>query len=86
MSLYPIKCRCGKSTMNFAKPLGEFYIDTCCQIAGYDHLGNMKKEAEEVVPGADMTVADVTAEVKSPAEKKKRAYNRGGNVKTDEQP
>lgn len=39
MKLYPTKCKCGKSSTNFKKHIGDFYIDECCTLAGYDHLG-----------------------------------------------
>lgn len=68
MSLIPIKCRCGKSTTNFQKNIGPWYIDTCCQIAGYDHLGNLKAK-EETTPEAPKTEETSEETVTNPEEK-----------------
>lgn len=35
-------CRCGQSQKNFHKDIGEFYIAECCELAGFDHLGECK--------------------------------------------
>lgn len=35
-----VKCRCGQRTMSFVRSPGQFYIDDCCKLAGFDHLGN----------------------------------------------
>lgn len=91
MNMFKTKCRCGTSEMSFKKFVGEFYIDTCCQIAGYDHLGNLKKgrkkgkdlpEPPDAVEDSVFAVEDVTPEVKS-EERSKRPYNRSGNIKTE---
>lgn len=39
-----IKCRCGQSERNFKFDIGPFYIEECCEKAGYDALGNKKEE------------------------------------------
>lgn len=38
--MYMITCRCGKSQKNFKFNIGDFYIEDCCEAAGYDSLGN----------------------------------------------
>ena len=38
-----ITCKCGKSKKRFFQKIGEFYIAECCEEAGYDHLGRLKK-------------------------------------------
>lgn len=95
MNLINIKCRCGKTSLNFQKNIGPFYIDDCCTAAGYDHLGNLTGvETPAVIPEMspvqnnpyapaipELTVEDLTADVKSPEEKKKRSYNRSGKFK-----
>lgn len=34
-----LKCICGKSSKTFNKKIGDFYVDECCEAAGYDHMG-----------------------------------------------
>ncbi len=38
-------CRCGKSSQPFKIDIGPFYIDSCCEEAGFDNLGNLKETA-----------------------------------------
>lgn len=41
-------CKCGKSQKNFKIDIGEFFINDCCLLEGYDHLGKKEGEIEEV--------------------------------------
>lgn len=39
--MYEVKCKCGKSAKSFKKDLGmEFCILECCELAGFNHLGD----------------------------------------------
>ncbi len=49
MNLIPIKCRCGKNVTNFKYNIGPWYIGTCCQIAGYNHLGELQSREGTLV-------------------------------------
>lgn len=44
-----IPCRCGTTKKNFRVNIGDFYIDECCEKAGYDHAGNREGEAPIVL-------------------------------------
>lgn len=88
--MFSKKCRCGKSTKNFFRDIGPFYIDKCCTDAGYDNLGNLKvkdlglSEGETAEIEAAKLKEDTSPEPQDPPaapEKPKRTYNRGGNVK-----
>lgn len=48
--MHSVPCRCGKTKKNFYNDIGEFYIETCCLIAGYDNLGNKEEEPEKEGP------------------------------------
>ncbi len=41
--MYAIKCRCGAQTKNFKHNIGAFYMDRCCEDAGYNSEGVMTK-------------------------------------------
>src|SRR6266481_2886171 len=58
---FKVKCKCGQNKTNFKNNIGSFYIDTCCTVAGYNHLGLKKGEKEE-------SPAKVTTINKSPSE------------------
>lgn len=46
--MFNIPCRCGKTSKNFKNDLGiAFYIDDCCEKAGYDEKGNKKEGLAE---------------------------------------
>jgi hypothetical protein len=94
-----ISCRCGASKKRFNINIGPFYIAECCEEAGYDHLGNRKDVAPESLGLTEQDAAEVESaklvedsseepkeDEASQPEKKKRRYNRGGNVKKNEQP
>lgn len=40
--MFSIKCKCGARSMMFKINIGDFYIDECCKLAGFDHLGNWR--------------------------------------------
>jgi len=70
-----IFCRCGKSRKNFLNPkrMPDFYIDECCELAGYDHLGRLKKEdkietkcEKEFESKFGYKIEDIKIEVESP--------------------
>lgn len=42
-----IKCRCGKSEKSFKKEIGPFYIDECCEKAGFDEFGKLPEDYEQ---------------------------------------
>lgn len=42
--MYQISCRCGASKKNFKFNIGDFYIEECCEKAGYDVFGQKKAE------------------------------------------
>lgn len=66
-------CRCGAIKKNFQIDIGPFFIYDCCVEAGYDHMGNKAEEAKSVE----------VAPAKEETPKKKRTYNKSGNVKKD---
>lgn len=72
-TLYPTKCKCGKSSTNFFNKVGLFYIDECCTQAGYDHLGNLiiSEPPPKMSPSPYRT-------------KPIRKYNKSGKFKTKE--
>jgi hypothetical protein len=63
-------CRCGKSTKNFFRDVGPFYIDKCCTDAGYDHLGKLKETKPKDLGLSEQDAAQIEsatlAEDKSP--------------------
>lgn len=85
-------CRCAKQKKNFRLDIGPFFIDDCCIEAGYDELGNkaeplltpeelQRAETLEVVDHPELDKEEVLQEEVKP--KKKRSYNRGGNIKKE---
>ena|SRR5690242_8526210 len=56
--LKEISCRCGESKKRFHLNL-DFYIDECCEKAGFDHLGRNKNLPE----GEKVSEADLVPEV-----------------------
>lgn len=48
MLMNKVPCRCGKSSMLFKNKIGPFYVGKCCEIAGFDHFGNLKSEVAKV--------------------------------------
>lgn len=45
-----ITCRCGKSKKRFKFDVGPFFINTCCEEAGYDVYGNLPEGVEDPNP------------------------------------
>lgn len=86
-------CRCGSTKKNFRIDIGPFFIAECCKKAGYDNLGNRlepshigltKEDVEEALKVKDLEVDDEGEQSEeSKADKKKRRYNRGGNIKKE---
>lgn len=46
------KCVCGATEKNFKKDIGPFFVDECCEKAGYDHFG--KKQEDYDAEGEDL--------------------------------
>jgi hypothetical protein len=93
--MYEKSCRCGASKKNFKIDIGPFYIAECCKKAGFDHLGNrleakdigLTEEVVQKITESKETLAveddsDLDTD-ESKADKKKRRYNRGGNIKKE---
>lgn len=38
--MFKIPCRCGAKDKSFQKNIGPFFVDLCCEEAGFDHFGN----------------------------------------------
>lgn len=53
--MFEIPCKCGKTKKTFKKLIGEFYIDDCCEAAGYDAWGNKT----EKVPPEELAASNV---------------------------
>lgn len=95
--MFEKSCRCGKSKKNFKMDIGPFYVDDCCIEAGYDESGKKKLDMkdlpskEEIESQASKLTPDLSPEPEDPPElpdapeKKKRSYNKGGNIKKQEE-
>lgn len=65
--MFLVKCKCGKSQKNFKFNIGEFFIDECCEKAGFDHKGNLKKpevKVEKIVEVKEEKKEEVVEEIK----------------------
>lgn len=62
--------------MQFKNKIGEFYIDTCCLLAGYNNLGELveKEESPVEIQNSDNLLPELTP----PEEKPKRRYQPSG--------
>ena len=47
--MFKKKCRCGKTSKNFKKDIGPFFINECCEEAGFDAFGRKEGEIVEEV-------------------------------------
>lgn len=51
--MFKIKCRCGKTEKSFKMNIGPFFINECCEEAGYDQYGKTKEDYEKEAELAD---------------------------------
>lgn len=86
--MFEKSCRCGNIKKNFRIDIGPFFIDECCVKAGFDYLGNKVEPlltSEELERAESLEVVDhpETDFIEEELPKKKRSYNRGGNLKKE---
>ena len=55
--MYKKKCRCEATEKNFKFDIGEFFVNECCEKAGYDEKGKLEGdyelEGDEILKEAD---------------------------------
>lgn len=65
-----LKCKCGETEKNFKIDIGEFFINECCEKAGYDYLGKKSEDYEKEAAAKAATEATTKEGGKSGTETK----------------
>lgn len=63
--MFKTRCRCGVNVINFRNKIGDFYVGTCCRLAGFDDLGNR--------PTQEASKEEVSVETPKKEKKSKKA-------------